>query len=88
MISCSSSFASSTPATSLKVTFFCCEECSRARLFPKLSALFPPLCIWRIIKIHKPSRISTGTALKRIPIQLLPVESFHVYFTFFSCIIL
>ena len=31
MISCSSSLASSTPATSLNVTFFCCEECSRAR---------------------------------------------------------
>ena len=29
MISCSSSLASSTPATSLNVTFFCCVECRR-----------------------------------------------------------
>ena len=28
IISCSSSLASSTPATSLNVTFFCCDECS------------------------------------------------------------
>ena len=53
MISCSSSLASSTPATSLKVTFFCCVECRRARLLPKLRALLPPLCIWRIMKIQK-----------------------------------
>ena len=35
MISCSSSLASSTPATSLKVTFFCCSTSSRALLLPK-----------------------------------------------------
>ena len=50
MISCSSSFASSMPATSLNVTFFCCAVSSRARDLPKLSALFPPACIWRIMK--------------------------------------
>src|SRR5215468_2439994 len=47
IISRSSSFASSTPATSLNVTFFCCMESKRARLLPKESALFPPVCIWQ-----------------------------------------
>ena len=65
MISCSSSFASSTPATSLKVTFFCCEECSRARLFPKLRALLPPLCICRIMKIHKPKQNQNGNGIEQ-----------------------
>src|SRR6266481_4092327 len=50
MISCSSSLASSVPATSLNVAFFCCAESSRARDLPKLNALFPPDCICRIRK--------------------------------------
>ena len=50
MISFSSSLASSTPATSLKVTFFCCIESSRARLLPNDNALFPPDCICRMKK--------------------------------------
>ena len=54
MISWSSSFASSTPATSLNVTFFCELDDSLARLFPNDSALFPPLCICRMKKIQKP----------------------------------
>jgi len=37
--SCSSSLASSVPATSLKVAFFCWAESSRARDLPKLKAL-------------------------------------------------
>ncbi len=49
MISCSSSLASSTPATSLNVTFFCVGVSSFARDFPKESALFPPACICRMI---------------------------------------
>ncbi len=49
MISCSSTFASSTPATSLKVTFFCVGVRSFARDLPKESALFPPACICRMI---------------------------------------
>ena len=53
MISWSSSFASSTPATSLNVTFFCADE-SFALLLPNDSALLPPLCIWRMKKIQKP----------------------------------
>ncbi len=54
MISCSSSFASSTPETSLNVTFFCELEESFARLLPNERALFPPLCICRMMKIQKP----------------------------------
>ena len=75
MISCSSSLASSTPATSLNVTFFCCEECRRARLLPKLRALFPPLCIWRIMKIQNASSRTNGIALIRIDTQLPELAS-------------
>ena len=54
MISCSSSLASSTPATSLNVTFFWVLDDSFALLLPNDSALLPPLCIWRMKKIQKP----------------------------------
>ena len=54
MISWSSSFASSTPATSLNVTFFCELDDSFALLLPNESALLPPLCIWRMKKSQKP----------------------------------
>ena len=43
MISCSSSLASSAPATSRKVTFFWADEDSFALLLPNESALLPPL---------------------------------------------
>ena len=71
MISCSSSLASSLPATSLNVAFFCCAESSRARDLPKLRALFPPACICRIRKNQKPDqqeqrqRRSTGSTPSR-----------------------
>ena len=55
MISWSSSLASSTPATSLNVTFFWELEDSFALLLPNDSALLPPLCIWRMKKIQKPT---------------------------------
>ena len=54
MISCSSSFGSSTPATSLNVTFFCALDDSLARLLPSDSALLPPLCICRMKNTKKP----------------------------------
>ena len=60
MISLSSSLASSTPATSLKVIFFCCMESRRARILPKLMALFPPDCIWRIMNRTKAEQQSEG----------------------------
>ena len=60
MISWSSSFASSTPATSLNVTFFCVLDDSFARLLPNDRALFPPLCICRMMKIQKPIMMISG----------------------------
>ena len=60
MISWSSSLASSTPATSLNVTFFCELEDSLALLLPNESALLPPLCICRMKKIQKPIINMTG----------------------------
>ena len=54
MISRSSSLASSTPATSAKVTLLCFSEISRARALPKESALAPPPCICRMKKIQTP----------------------------------
>ena len=60
MISWSSSFASSTPATSLNVTFFCELDDSFALPLPNDSALLPPLCIWRMKKIQNPMINSIG----------------------------
>jgi hypothetical protein len=60
MISCSSSLASSTPATSLNVTFFCCEASSLALDLPKERALLPPLCICLMKKTQKPMRSRNG----------------------------
>ena len=76
--------ASSTPATSLNVTFFCWLDSSRARLLPKESALLPPVCIWRMKKIHSPKSKSMGspftTQLITEPLEL----SLIVTLTFFS----
>ncbi len=63
MISCSSSFGSSTPATSLNVTFFCELDESLARLLPNESALLPPVCICRMKKIQKPRMRRSGAQL-------------------------
>ena len=60
MISSSSSFASSMPATSVKVTLCWFSESSLARLLPKDIALPPPTCIWRMKKIQTPIRSSIG----------------------------
>ena len=88
MISCNSSLASSTPATSLKVTFFCWVESNRARLFPNDSALLPPLCIWRMKKIQKPRRMIMGRPWPTQVIHVLPELSLMVRLTFFSCSVL
>mgnify|MGYP003693867903 CR=1 FL=1 len=66
MISRSSSLASSTPATSWKVTLFCFSEMRRARALPKDRALAPPPCIWRMKKIHTPMKSSMGTHCRKI----------------------
>ena len=85
MISWSSSFASSTPATSLNVTFFCELDDSFARLLPNERALFPPLCICRMMKIQKPiiSRIGAqeyrsvahGLAVSALAVISTPCDS-------------
>ncbi len=61
MISSSSSLASSTPATSLKVTFLAWLDDRRAFDLPNDSALFPPLCIWRMKKTQTPSMSRIGS---------------------------
>ena len=66
MISWSSSFASSTPATSLNVIFFPWAEVSFARDLPNDSALFPPDCICRMKMIHTTTRIRIGDHMKII----------------------
>ena len=58
--SCSSSLASSMPATSLKVTRPCFSVRRRARDLPKPIALPPPDCIWRMKKIQTPIKSSIG----------------------------
>ncbi len=56
MISSSSSLASSTPATSSKVTLCWFSVRSLARLFPNDIALPPPTCIWRMKKTQTPDQ--------------------------------
>ncbi len=59
--SATSSFASSTPATSAKVTWFWFSSSMRARDLPKENAPpRPPPCIWRMKKIHTPISSSIG----------------------------
>ncbi len=81
MISFSSSLASSTPATSLKVIFFCCIESRRARDLPKLMALLPPDCIWRSRKNHRPNRSAKGAMLISAESQALEFGSLMVMAT-------
>jgi hypothetical protein len=75
-ISWSSSFASSAPATSLNVTFFCVDDESFARLLPNDRALFPPLCICRMMKIQKPTMRRIGAQFSRIVVQGLAPSGF------------
>ena len=60
MISWSSTLASSTPATSLNVTFFWVGVSSFARDLPKERALFPPACICRMITNQIATRRMSG----------------------------
>ena len=67
-----------------KVTFFCCVECSRARLLPKLRALLPPLCIWRIMNSQKAMSRIKGETLTSQETQPAPFDSSILMTTFFS----
>ena len=61
MISSTSSLASSMPATSLKVTLFWCSVSSFALDLPKLIALPPPACSWRMKKKKITNRKTIGS---------------------------
>ncbi|GBE40141.1 hypothetical protein BMS3Bbin09_00013 [bacterium BMS3Bbin09] len=62
--SVTSSFASSIPATSLKVTFTPCSETSFALLLPNERALFPPPCICFIKNTQRTTRRIIGPKFK------------------------
>ena len=61
MISSTSSLASSMPATSAKVTLFWCSVSSLALDLPKLMALPPPACSWRMKRKNMTNRNSIGS---------------------------
>ena len=61
LISCSSSTASSTPATSLNPIFGESGVIRFARDLPKLITFEPPPCTWFIRKIQKPIRSTNGS---------------------------
>ena len=65
MISSSSSLASSTPATSLKVTLLRSPVNRRALLLPKVKALLPPC--WRMIMTQKTMSTTKGAQERRMP---------------------
>ena len=68
MISCSSTFASSAPATSAKVILGVSPLNSFALLLPNENALLPPACIWRNRKIQKPmSRRYGSMVMSKLP---------------------
>jgi hypothetical protein len=73
MISWSSSLASSTPATSLNVTFFDAVDDSFALLLPNDSALLPPLCIWRMKNSQNPIISRMGAHVYKSAAQGLSV---------------
>ena len=61
MISSTSSFASSMPATSAKVTLFWCSPSSLALDLPKLIALPPPAWSWRMNRKKMTTSASIGS---------------------------
>ncbi len=65
LISCSSSTASSAPATSLKVTFGESGDMRFARDFPKLITFEPPPWTWFMRKIQNAIRMTNGRMLMR-----------------------
>src|SRR5882724_6726139 len=85
IISLSSSLASSTPATSLNVIFFCCMESRRARLFPNDIALFPPICIWRIMKNQNAANSRNGPRVVIQVDQVPAARSLTLTLTPLSC---
>ena len=66
MISCSSSTASSAPATSAKVTFGVSLVASLARDLPNCITREPPPWAWLMRNQKSPTRSSTGKKLMKI----------------------
>ena len=71
MISSSSTFASSAPATSAKVTWGVSGLIILAFERPNWNALFPPLCMARKIQIQNAMKRKTG----RIEIITVPIPA-------------
>ena len=65
LISCSSSTASSQPATSLNVTLGESTLTRFALLLPKLMTLEPPPCIWFMMKNQNPMMSRIGRMVNR-----------------------
>ena len=79
LISCSSSTASSTPATSLKPIFGESGAIRFARDLPNDITFEPPPCTWFIRKIQNPNRSTNGSSEVRIDHQgdePMPLESY------------
>ena len=91
LISCSSSMASSTPATSLNVTLGESTLTRLARLLPKLITLEPPPCIWFIMKIQNTMMRTNGSSRVRAPLHQAPlglVASQLTWYWLRSCVVL
>ena len=76
MISSTSSFASSMPATSAKVTLFCESLSMRALALPKDIALPPPACSCRMKRKNMMPMNSIGRRVTRVDDQKGVVSSF------------
>ncbi len=85
LISCSSSTASSAPATSLNVTFGESGDMRFARLLPKLITFEPPPCIWFMRKIQNAIRRTNGRKLMRIAHHADEPVPFESNLTFCRC---
>ena len=85
LISCSSSTASSTPATSLKPIFGESGVIRFARDLPKLITFEPPPCIRFIKKIQKPISSTNGSNDKSSDHHGEPPKPFESNVTFCFC---
>ena len=89
MISCNSSLASSTPATSLNVTFFCWLESRRARLLPNDKRLVPARLHLAHDEDPKPQNQEvSGQAVGEPGHPGIPELSLMMVMTFLSCRVL
>ena len=78
MISSQSSFASSMPATSANVTLFCDSFSMRALDLPKLIALPPEACIWRMKKKKSATNTTSGMTDDQMATDATLMPSFAV----------